>query len=250
MDGATTVTVQDAVFPFADLAVTVAVPGATGSNPPVWSTVRIFVSEELHTRLFSVASSGCGNATKVLLSPYQAKLPNSHPMLDRGTLTVTLQAAVFPFAAVAVTVALPPPAAVILPPFTAATAPFDVLHVTVLSVASSGVTVAAKELHLCFLEHEFRLVEADSGDRYCNRHAACRRFTIGCPTRLTVVPPPTAVSFPFSTFTTAASDVLHVTVLSVAFSGVTVAVSCACALSEHEFRLVEADSETATSAMI
>ena len=59
-----------------------------------------------------------------------------------GTLTVTLQVAVLP-PALAVIVAVPPPTAVILPLLlTVATFVFELVYVTVLLVASLGVTVA------------------------------------------------------------------------------------------------------------
>ena len=61
-----------------------------------------------------------------------------------GTRTVTVQVAFWPPEVVAVIVAVPAPTAVTLPPETVATEALLVVHVTVLSVALDGETVAVR----------------------------------------------------------------------------------------------------------
>ena len=78
----------------------------------------------------------------MLLSPNVLSAPPDVLIPVCATLTVTLQVALLP-PAFAVIVAVPPPTAVILPPLvTVATFELDEEYVTVLFVASEGVTVA------------------------------------------------------------------------------------------------------------
>ena len=144
-----TVTVTLAVFPPSLVfTVMVAVPGPTAVTTPLASTVATLLSEEDHSTSRFVAFSGVTVAVSAAFSP-GSRSSLSLSMVTPVTatvpaLTVTEAVAVFPPSLVlAVMVALPAPAAVILPVWsTVATEVLEDDHSTVLSVALSGWTMA------------------------------------------------------------------------------------------------------------
>ena len=129
------------------LAVTVAVPTAMAETLPLASTVAMALSLLLQVTVLSVALSGATVAVRVSVSPTCRAMEDRLRVTDvTGTgLTVTVQAALLS-PALAVTVAVPTPRAVIRPvPSTKTTALSLLLQVTVLSVALSGPTVAVRD---------------------------------------------------------------------------------------------------------
>ena len=110
-------------------------------------TVATVSSDDVHTTLLSVASSGVTVAVRVRVSPSVISavvLSRVRPVEEMNfALTVISHVAVLsPFAAVIVT--LPAFIAVTTPSVTVATVSSDDVHTTLLSVASSGVTVAVR----------------------------------------------------------------------------------------------------------
>ena len=138
-----TVTSQAAVLSPA-LAVIVAVPSLTAVTTPP-STVATSGSDEVQVTVLSVALSGFTVATRVAEPPSVSSSSVLSSSTDSTAMTffstVTLQVAVLS-PALAVIVAVPSLTAVIFPPSTVATAGSDDDQLTVLSVASSGLTVA------------------------------------------------------------------------------------------------------------
>ena len=138
--------------------------------------------------------------------------------------TVIAQVAVFS-PALAVMVAVPTLIATTTPLVTVATEASEVLQVTVLSVASAGLTVAVKvTVSPAFNEAEFLSKETDETGVASTVMA---QVAVLSPALAVMVAEPTliAMTTPLFTVATDASDVLQVTVLSVASLGLTVAVS-------------------------
>ena len=106
-------------------------------------TVATDVSEDVHLTVLLVASVGLMVAVAVVLLPTRRLALSLESVIDStGTVTFTVTVAVLPLFDVAVTVAVPPPTAVILPLSTVAIVGSEVVHVTVLFVAFVGATVA------------------------------------------------------------------------------------------------------------
>ena len=128
-------------------AVMMASPSATAVTTPSF-TVATFSLPENHVTVGSVASPGSTVAVRVFFSPVLMASSVLSKVTDvTGVVTVTLQLASFPTAS-AVMIASPSATAVTEPSLTTAT--FSLLedHVTVLSVASSGRTVAVRVMVL------------------------------------------------------------------------------------------------------
>ena len=188
-------------------------------------TVATEASEVVQVTVLSVASSGLTVAVRVTVSPaFREALVLSRVTEVTGVATtVTAQvAALSP--ALAVMVAEPTFLAVTTPSLTVATEASDVLQVTVLSVASSGLTVAVRVT----VSPAFRDVSDMSilisstliGITFTTQDA-----DLIPQVALTVVWPIfTAVTSPSLTVATDSSDEFQRTVLSVVFSGTTVAV--------------------------
>ena len=128
--------------------------------------------------------------------------------------------------AVAVMVTLPALRAFTLPSVTVATAASEVVQVTVLSVASSGLTVAVRVVSSPSVRVNVVLssVTEVTGTTFAltvTAHAADFSPAVAV---MVTFPGLRAFTLPPVTVATAASDVLQVTVLSVASSGLTVAV--------------------------
>ena len=142
--GTVTVTLHVAVLlPSFVFAVIVAVPAPIPSTTPAEVTVATFVFDEDHVTVLSDALDGATVAFSVDDFPF-ARLSVSALSVTpvTGTVTFTLQVAVFPPSLVfAVIVAVPAPTAVIFPPDTVATLLLLVDHVTALFVALDGLTV-------------------------------------------------------------------------------------------------------------
>ena len=141
-------------------------------------------------------------------------------------VTVTAQVAIFS-PAFAVMVAVPAVTAVTLPSFTVATAAFEELQVTVLSVASSGFTVAVSVYSPPSVSSNFvlsKVMEVTATVAFLTVTAQIAVFSPAFAV-MVAVPAFTAVTLPSFTVATAAFEELQVTVLSVASSGFTVAVS-------------------------
>ena len=220
---ATTVIVQVADFSPA-FAVMVAEPTSLAVTTPLL-TVATEASEELQVTVLSVALSGLTVAVKVTVSPAfnEALVLFSVTLVTGVASTVIKQVAVLS-PALAVMVALPTFFAVTTPLLTVATEASDVVQVTVLSVASSGLTVGVKvTVSPTFSDALvlFRLTEVTGVATTVIVQVA--DFS---PAFAVMVAEPTslAVTTPLLTVATEASEVLQVTVLSVASSGFTVAV--------------------------
>ena len=181
--------------------------------------------------VLSVASSGLTVAVRVTESPsFSSTSVLSNPTDSTAMTflsTVTLQVAVLS-PALAVTVAVPSLTASIFPPSTVATEGSEDVHVTVLSVASSGLTVAVivSESPSLRVNSSFeREMEATST---VFAETETEHDAVNPPsTDLTVIladPALSAVTFPFSTLATDLSLLSHITVLSSASDGETVAV--------------------------
>ena len=187
------------------------------------STLATDSSDDDHITVLSVASSGFTVAVKVKDSPMtRDKVVLSKVMDDTGTVTVTAHSAVLT-PHFAVTVALPDLTAVTLPLSTFATDSSDDDHATVLSVASSGFTVAVNvALSPMANERDVLSRVTDSAlTVMVTLHSAMQE-----PDFAVIIASPDflAVIIPSATVATATSDDPHSTVLSVALSGLTIAV--------------------------
>ena len=212
------------VFPLAVVTVIVAVPAPTAVTFP-FSTVTTLSLEEAQVRVLSVVSLGATVAIKVSLSPLRrASVPLFSVTPEARTVTVTSHVAVLPFAVVTVMVAVPAPTAVILPFSAVATFASEVLQVRVLSVVSSGATVAIKvslsplrrvSVPLFSVTPEARTVTVTS-------HVAV--LPLAVVTVIVAVPAPTAVILPFVTVATFSLEEAQERVLSVVSSGSIVAI--------------------------
>ena len=133
-----------------------------------------------------------------------------------------------PLEVVTVTVAVPTPTAVTTPFFTVITNASDERHVTVLTVAFAGVTVAVS-VALPPTDSESSVlfsvtpVSSTVGTLTVTVQDAVLPLEVVAIT--TAVPAFFAVTIPFSTVATAVSELVHVTVLSVASAGITAAVN-------------------------
>ena len=144
---------------------------------------------------------------------------------------MTVQVAVLPLLVVAVIVAVPPPIAVILPFATVATDWSELVHVTDLSVALLGKMVAVsvslsstsnvKEVLLS--DTEVTSMISGAGSLTVTLHVAVLPLLVVAV--IVAVPLLTAVTLPFATVATDWAELVHVTLLSVALLGKTVAVS-------------------------
>ena len=223
-----TVTVQVADFPPA-FAVMVAVPAFTAVTLPSF-TVAIAVFEELHVTVLSVALSGFTVAVSVASAPSSSDrvvlFSVTEVTATVAFVTVTVQVADFP-PAFAVMVAVPAFTAVTLPSFTVAIAVFEELHVTVLSVALSGFTVAVSVASPPSTSDKEVLSNVTEVTATVAFVTVTEQVAVFSPAFdvMVAVPAFTAVTLPSFTVATAVFEELHVTVLSVASSGFTVAVS-------------------------
>ena len=150
------------------------------------------------------------------------KVVLSKVMDDTGTVTVTTHSAVLP-PHFAVTVALPDLMAVTLPLSTFVTDSSDDDHVTVLSVASSGLTVAIKVAVSPTAKESVvlsRVIDSVFTEIVTTQSAE----QVPDLAVIVALPDFRAVIFPFDTETTASSEEVQTIVLSVASSGLMVAV--------------------------
>jgi len=129
------------------VAVINAVPGATAVTTPLAFTVAIAVLELVHVTDLSPAFDGRTSAVAVAVPPTANEFGVIVTVIPVGNTVFTVIVAV-PFIAgaatlVAVIIAVPAPIAVICPlAFTVATEVFELVHVTDLSPAFEGFTVA------------------------------------------------------------------------------------------------------------
>ena len=140
--------------------------------------------------------------------------------------TVTTQVALFS-PALAVMVAVPAATAVTTPFSTVATVASEVVQVTVLSVASAGVTVAVRVTVSPSVRAAVVWLRAIPDTATTFLATVTTQVAVLSPALavMVAVPTATAVTLPeASTVATAVFEELHVTVLSAASSGVTVAV--------------------------
>ena len=225
---AATVTVQVTVFPPAS-AVIFAEPAAMAVTLPLLSTVTTLASLLLHVTVLSVALLGLTVAVSVSVAPgvrVSEILFKRSPVTATVALeTVTVQVADL-FPAFAVIVAVPAATAVTLPPLSVATFVLLLLHVTVLSVALLGLTVAVSVAFAPVVRERlvlFKLIPVTAT-------VALETVTVQVADLfpafavIVAVPAPTAVTLPPLTVATFVLLLLHVTVLSVALLGLTVAV--------------------------
>ena len=173
----------------------------------------------------SVVSTGATVAVKVSLLPLiSERLFLLRLTPDARTLTVISQVAVFPFAVVTVIVAVPAPTAVTVPFATVATFALDVFQVKVLSIVSAGTTVAFNVSLLPLISDRLFLFNDTPDARTLTVTSQVAVFPFAVVTVIVAVPAPTAVTVPFATVATFVLEDIQVKVLSVASSGVMVAV--------------------------
>ena len=144
-----TFTVHLALNPFTVVAVIVAVPMSSPVTTPSLFTEATFSSLLVHVTVLSAELPGDTVAVKDKVSPNSILSLVLLSEIDVGTavaaFTVTVQLALKPFTVVAVIFAVPAPVPVTTPSlFTTATFSLLLVHVTVLSVALFGDTVAVK----------------------------------------------------------------------------------------------------------
>ena len=137
---------------------------------------------------------------------------------------MTVQLAVCPLLSVTVMVTVPAPIAVTVPFKTVATLSLDVVQVTVLSVVSSGATVAVKVSLLPLMRERLFLLRLTPDARMLTVTSQVAVLPFAVATVMVTVPAPIAVTVPLLTVATFASDVVQVRLLSVVSSGATVAV--------------------------
>ena len=222
----TTVIVQLAVFSPA-LAVIVAVPNFLAVTTPL-ETVATVASEVVQVTVLSVASSGPIVAVRVTVSPTfrEAEVLLRVTLVTGVGMTVIVQLAVMS-PAFAVMVAVPKFFAVTTPLETVATVASEVAHVTVLSVASSGPTVAMRvTVSPTFSEALLlsRVIEETSVGTTVIEQVAVLSPALAV---IVAVPKFFAVTTPLETVIIVVSDDAQLTVLSVASSGPTVAMRVA-----------------------
>ena len=219
--GTVTVTAHSAVLP-PHLAVIVALPDLTAVTLPL-TTLATDSSDEVQVTFLSVASSGFTVAVSCTVSP----TVNESDVLSRvtdpvGTVTVTAHSAILP-PHLAVIVALPDLTAVTLPSSTFATVSSDEVQLTFLSVALSGFTVAVS-CAVSPIDND-RFVLSSESDSMSTVTVTLQSVVQIPDLAVTVtVPGLLAVTIPSATVATDTSEEPHVTVLSVALSGLTVAI--------------------------
>ena len=206
-----------------------ALPASLAVTLPSWSTVATAVLLDLQLTDLSVASLGLTVAVKISLFPFSrvssVLFRDTEPT---GITTVTLQVAVLaPSFVVTVMTALPASLAVTLPSWsTVATAVLLDLQLTDLSVASLGLTVAVRVSLLPFSRVSsvlFKETEVTGISTVTEQSAVCSPAVA----EIVAAPADTPFTTPsWLTYATAASELFHMTVLSVALAGVTVAESC------------------------
>lgn len=221
-----TVTEQVADLPLLLVAVMVAVPALFAVTTPS-ATVATVASLEVQVMVLSVVFSGVNVTVKVTVLPTSTvACDGSREMLSTGTITVTVQVADLPLAVVAVMVAVPAATAFTLPVLsTVATAASLEVQVTVLSVASSGETVGVKvsEQPTARLSSSLLSDIPVTGIVTVTEQVADSPFEVVAV--IVAVPALTAVTIPSEdTDAIVASLEVHLTDLSVALSGVIVAV--------------------------
>ena len=219
--GTVTVTAHSAVLP-PHFAVMVALPALTAVTLPL-ATFATDSSDEAQATFLSVASSGFTVAVNVAVSP----MANDRVVLSRvtepvGTVTVTAHSAVLP-PHFAIIVALPALMAVTLPLSTLATDSSEDDHATVLSVASSGLTVAVSVAVSPTAKDSVVLssVTDSTSTEIFTVHSAMQEPDFAV---IIAIPDFLAVTLPSDTVATDTSEDPQTTDLSVALSGLTVAV--------------------------
>ncbi len=240
---ATTVISIDAACPAEFVAVIVVVPIETAVTRPVSDTVATSVFSDFQVTVLSVASSGVTLAVScTVCDAFRVMEPSADmemPSAGVGTTVISIDA-VCPAEFVAVIVAEPIETAVTSPVSeTVATSAFSDFQVTDLSVASLGVTVAVS----CTVCDALRVVGPSAEIVIPSAGVATTVISTeaDCPAEFVAVivaePTETAVTRPVSdTVATSAFSDFQITFLSVALSGVTVAVSCTVC---EAFRVVE-----------
>ena len=187
------------------------------------STFTTDSSDDDQVTVLSVASSGFTVAVRVADSPTaRDSVVLSRVIDDTGTVTVTTHSAVLP-PHFAVTVALPDLTAVTLPLSTFTTDSSDDDQVTALSVASSGFTVAVRVADSPTARDNVVLSRVMDSvfTETVTIHSAEQVPDLAV---IVALPDLRAVIFPFDTEATEPSEDVQTTVLSVASSGLIVAV--------------------------
>ena len=184
--------------------------------------------ELLHVTFLFVAVVGAIVAVNVSLAPIVSdRVVLFKEILVTGIVTVTVHVAVLlPSAVVTVMVAVPAPLAVTVPLETVATAVLELLHVTLVLDAFEGVMVAVSFPVLLIPERVIVVLSRETpvtGTVTVTVQVAVLSPTLAV---MVAVPLPTAVTLPLaSTVATEVLELDQVTLLSVAFSGSTVATS-------------------------
>ena len=242
--GAVTVTAHSAVKPpSAVLTVIVAVPCSTAVTTP-FKTVATFSSEVDHVTVLTSASAGVIVSVSVTVSPFAretAVLSRETPVTGTATsfgVTVNVivsltgaipkSAFVYVVAAVMSTVFSSSTIANVTLPSASTVATVSSLDVnfTALSKAFAGAIstsrVTLSPPSTAFVEAPIVTLVTATGLTVTSQEAVFSpSFVV---TVIVALPTPTGVTTPSATVATASSEDVHVTVLSVAFSGATVAV--------------------------
>ena len=175
----------------------------------------------------SVSLAPISNVKDVLLSDTEV----TSIISGAGSLTIILQIAVFPLLVLAVIVAAPAPTAVILPFMTVTTDLSELVHVTDLSVALLGKTVAvsvslspiSKVKDVLLSDTEVTSITSGAGSLTVTVQDAV--LPLCASAVIVVVPSDLAVTFPSLTAATEEFVLDHVMLLSVALLGETVTTS-------------------------
>jgi len=213
-------------------------------TPVVAFTVAIDVFELLHVTFLFPAFAGETSALACDVPPIDNELGLNVTKIPVGNTVFTVIVA-FPVileaaTLVAVIIAVPGPTAVITPlELTVATAVLELLHVTDLSPAFAGDIVAvAVVVAPTEIVDDVRLTTIDVGNTEDTFNVADPE-TFGAATLvavITAVPAATAVTRPLAfTVATAVLELLHVTDLSPALAGLTVAIAVDVPPTDNEF---------------
>ncbi len=209
------------------VAVIVVSPIAIPLITPFSSTVAISVSEEVHSTLTS--GSSVSTLAVMVVSPSSSIFTELlFKLMDLiGKDTVIKQVALIE-PAVAVMIAFPLPTAVTLPFSTVATLSSLDVQVMVLSSASSGAIVAVSVRTSSLASNEAVVLSSVMDDTplgvTVTSHVAVLPLAVAV---MVAVPTATAFTVPLFTVATEELELDQVTVLSVAFDGLTVAVRSA-----------------------
>ena len=211
------------------MATTFAVPVPSAVTFPSDETLITFSSSDAHTTVLSVAFSGATFALRENVSPTRsAKVEDERVTREVETyeeVTVIVHSATCPLAFVAFIVVVPAARLLTTPFSTVATVGAVDVHVTVLSAALDGVTVAVSaRFSPTFIVAEVLFSVIPVAGTVAVTVTVQDALLPPAVAVIVAVPAPFAVTTPPYTVATLPFEVDQTTVLSVAFDGFTVAI--------------------------